>query len=328
VDIRLADLDDEVEMMELATLLEACRVVDAPFRHPRSVQMLVGELRYGWDLEPDVPYVAYDEEELVAHGSIYVTEWDNRELAWLGVSVHPQRRCGGVGSRVLRHLEGRARKLGRPLLGTDAWDGSPGVAFALSLGYDKKSQAVMRRQDLAQVDLADVRRLYEDAETHAAAYELLRLRGPMPEDMLEEFCRVAASINDAPLDDLEFEDEVYAPQRVRDHERASELRHLDCYRVVARHRRTGELGGHTTVMLNRLAPTTADQEDTAVAPQHRGQRLGLALKADMLLWLAEAEPQLRTVDTWNTESNDHMIRINERLGYRPLGRELQFQKRV
>ena len=46
----------------------------------------------------------------------------------------------------------------------------------------------------------------------------------------------------------------------------------------------------------------------------------------MLLWLAEAEPQLATVDTWNAESNDHMIAVNEALGYRVMGRELQFQK--
>ena len=48
----------------------------------------------------------------------------------------------------------------------------------------------------------------------------------------------------------------------------------------------------------------------------------------MMRWLAEAEPQLETLDTWNAESNDHMIGVNERLGYRVMGRELQFQRRA
>ncbi len=48
----------------------------------------------------------------------------------------------------------------------------------------------------------------------------------------------------------------------------------------------------------------------------------------MLLWLAEVEPQVETVDTWNAESNDHMIAVNEVLGYRILGREIQFQKAI
>ena len=48
----------------------------------------------------------------------------------------------------------------------------------------------------------------------------------------------------------------------------------------------------------------------------------------MLLWLAEVEPQVDTVDTWNAESNDHMIAVNEALAYRVMGRALQYQKSV
>ena len=47
----------------------------------------------------------------------------------------------------------------------------------------------------------------------------------------------------------------------------------------------------------------------------------------MLRWLADEEPQLETVDTWNAESNGPMVAVNERLGYRVMGRELQFQRR-
>jgi hypothetical protein len=65
-----------------------------------------------------------------------------------------------------------------------------------------------------------------------------------------------------------------------------------------------------------------------VLQQHRGHRLGLLLKTGMLLWLAEAEPQLESVDTWNTETNDFMIRVNEQLGYRVMGRGVQYQRRL
>ena len=61
---------------------------------------------------------------------------------------------------------------------------------------------------------------------------------------------------------------------------------------------------------------------------HRGHRLGLLLKAEMNLWLAGAEPQLRTVDTWNAESNDHMIAVNEMLAYRWMARGLEYMSTV
>jgi hypothetical protein len=97
-------------------------------------------------------------------------------------------------------------------------------------------------------------------------------------------------------------------------------------RLVARHRVSGELAGHTVVCVEGQRPAVAHQHDTAVARAHRGHRLGMLLKAGMVLWLAESEPQVQTVDTWNAESNDHMIAVNEALGYRVMGRELQFQK--
>jgi hypothetical protein len=61
---------------------------------------------------------------------------------------------------------------------------------------------------------------------------------------------------------------------------------------------------------------------------HRGHRLGVLLKTEMNLWLRDAQPQLVSIDTWNAESNDHMIEVNEAMGYRIMGRELEFQKTI
>jgi hypothetical protein len=97
---------------------------------------------------------------------------------------------------------------------------------------------------------------------------------------------------------------------------------------VAREKASGALAGHTVIAVDEERPAIGDQHDTAVSRAHRGHRLGLLLKAGMLLWLAEVEPQLETVDTWNAESNDHMIEVNERLGYRVMGREVQFQRSI
>ena len=36
----------------------------------------------------------------------------------------------------------------------------------------------------------------------------------------------------------------------------------------------------------------------------------------MLHWLAEAEPQLKVIETWNQADNAYMINVNEAIGYR------------
>ena len=50
------------------------------------------------------------------------------------------------------------------------------------------------------------------------------------------------------------------------------------------------------VLTHPLQPHVGGQGDTAVARHHRGHRLGLLLKIDMIRWLAEVEPQLKVPD--------------------------------
>jgi hypothetical protein len=220
------------------------------------------------------------------------------------------------------------RAMGRTLVGMDGWESDRTTGFARATGFEKKSQAINRRQHLQELPPGLAKEVHAEALAHAGDYELLRLAGESPDDLLHELAEVSAAINDAPLDDLEIEDEVYTADRVRAYETAQRLSGRRLYRVVARHRATGELAGHTVIAVDAERPAIGDQHDTAVARAHRGHRLGALVKADMMLWLAEAEPQLETVDTWNAESNDHMIGVNERLGYRIVARAHEFQRRV
>ena len=70
------------------------------------------------------------------------------------------------------------------------------------------------------------------------------------------------------------------------------------------------------------------QFDTSVVRAHRGHRLGLLLKIEMLRWLGDVEPQLRVLDTWNAATNEHRIAVNERLGYRVIGEAIEWQRHL
>jgi len=58
------------------------------------------------------------------------------------------------------------------------------------------------------------------------------------------------------------------------------------------------------------------------------RRLGLALKVANLQLLQGLPPDARRVTTYNGEVNSHMIGVNERLGFRPVERLGEFQKRL
>jgi GNAT superfamily N-acetyltransferase len=157
---------------------------------------------------------------------------------------------------------------------------------------------------------------------------VVRRIGATPNEELEALAEMTAAINDAPTDDLDIEDEVFPAERVRNYESAQLARGYRFHRVFARHRETGQLAGHTVVVVDGERPHLAEQHDTSVVRAHRGHRLGLLLKADLLLWLRETQPQVESIDTWNAESNDHMIEVNEKLGYRIMGRALAFQRGI
>jgi GNAT superfamily N-acetyltransferase len=318
--------DDTGAVHEALRLRNAAHAVDSPWNPPTLPTAYDGMLRHGWDGEPAVPYLMTVDGRTVGLGTVSLSERDNTHLAWLSVTIDPECRRRGHGQRLFDRLVEETRAAGRTSIGADAWDGSPGVAFAERQGMERKSQAIQRRQHLAEVEGGLVQKLYDEAVGAAGDYELLRLVGRTPPELTDALVELMAAINDAPTDDLDIEDEVFSPERLAAYEDASAAQGQRLYRLVARHRGTGELGGHTVVGIETERPTSAHQHDTAVARAHRGHRLGLLLKSGMLLWLAEAEPQVETVDTWNAESNDHMIGVNELLGYRVMARELQLQK--
>ncbi|MGI9157788.1 MAG: GNAT family N-acetyltransferase [Marmoricola sp.] len=320
---------DDAGAIRLAVEIEnAHHAVDCPWLHPLTVYRQEMEMRHGWDGETGSWFLAYDAGVPVGLLSLDTSEWDNRDLAWLGVAIHPAHRRRGHGTRALSLLQQLAAQMGRSLVGIDGWD-APGVhAFADATGFARKSQAIHRRLHYADVDLDVVRALRDGAAGAAAAYELVGVTGHTPGAMLGAVAGLSAAINDAPTDDLEYEDEVYPPERIRDYEDAQAEAGFRLHRLLARHRESGELVGHTVVALDSERPTQSEQHDTSVVAAHRGHRLGLLLKAEMILRLAYDEPQLELVDTWNAESNLHMIGVNDQRGYRALGRELAFQRRL
>jgi hypothetical protein len=124
------------------------------------------------------------------------------------------------------------------------------------------------------------------------------------------------AMNDAPADDPSQEEESWSADRVAAYEQTMATRRQTIHRVLVRHRATGMWVGHTLVCLDELRPRIAFQEDTSVVREHRGHRLGLLMKTEMLLWIAELRPEVEAVDTWNATSNHHLIAVNETLGAR------------
>lgn len=320
-EMRLVRVDprDRAAVTAMVDLHNAAQRLDDPDGHPGIPELVARWMEYGWDLDPGERYLhlAADSDEPLAVLEIQLPSRDNLHLVNGGIVVHPDHRRLGHGTALVAELVRRTREAGRRTiwLGT-AEDDLGARAFLEANGFHYASHDARRRQVLADVDQAAVDRLHARAREAAADYELARLVPPLPDVVLEELVEVTAAINDAPMGDLTFEDEVFDLERLRAIETAQQGRGDRIYRIAARHRQTGVIGGHTMVDLNPLDPTHAGQGDTAVHRDHRGHRLGMLLKIEMMRWLAEVEPQIVDLTTWNHADNRYMIDVNEAIGYR------------
>jgi GNAT superfamily N-acetyltransferase len=316
------DVDDVRAAVDIGN---AALAEDAPWSHPALEERFVAHLRLGWDCEPPTPYLLRADRCPVGFAELALTQRENTHLGWVSVAVRPDHRRRGYGTALFERMAEEARSAGRTSIGAEGWDCPEVLSFAARFGLEPRSRGMYRRQHLKEIDRSRLRASYDEAAAVAGDYELLRVVGRTPAELRAPVAELAAAINDAPTDDLEIEDMVLSPERLGEYEEAMLARGDRLYRLVARHRDSGALAGHTVVAVESLRPEVARQHDTAVARAHRGHRLGLFLKAGMLLWLAGAEPQIETMDTHNAESNHHMIAVNEALGYRVTARAVEFQ---
>jgi GNAT superfamily N-acetyltransferase len=300
---------------EIASVVNAAGAVDAPHVEPISGAYMQRALRHGWDgrgVENVV--VGRVDGRLAAYAEIELPTWDNHHMAFVELFVRPEHRGSGLGRDIVDQVHALMKTADRTLIVANAWAGSHLERFWLDQGLESASAAAQRRLIPADLDWPQLQAILAESATASADYEIVEVPQPVPDDMIDGMLELQRTMNDAPLDDLALEDEVWTEERYRGHEQALAHRGMRNIVLAARDSTTAELAGYTAVVVEDERPHLGFQEDTVVARQHRGHRLGLRLKIEMLRLLREREPQIRQIDTWNAVSNRHMIAVNEAIG--------------
>lgn len=262
-------------------------------------------------------------DEPVGMGGLLLPQRDNRESAMFMVAVHPDHRRHGAGSLLLSVVMDRARHHGRRTLVTECGappetiDSVPGVGFAKAKGFETAITNVVRRIRLPVPD-ESLASLEARTATSTEGYRLESWIDVCPEEYVDQYAELCAALStDAPQGDLALEPEVWDAERVRARERHNRKSGATTYTSVAV-APDGGLAGHTLVTVSRDHGGVGFQDDTLVRAEHRGHRLGLALKVANLREIQRARSDLRAIRTQNADENAAMIRVNEQLGFEPI----------
>ena len=275
---------------------------------------------------------------VAASAELTWTHVDNRHVLEFELEVHPRFRRRGVGTALLAEVERRAGADGRTALvgytpqpipgGPHRSDG--GCRFAERSGYTNSQQEIHRRVDLTTVDETVLEERLADAWAKADGYRLVQWTGMPADDYLIEGMAYLDSrlMADAPMGDLDLQPLSDDADRIRGDIQRSRDRGMLVLNTGVRHVDSGRLVAWSDIHVNPGHETDAFQGITIVDSEHRGHRLGSIVKIENQRLLRRYRPMLRYVHTWNAESNDFMIDINEAVGYRAVDRWIGYQKRL
>ncbi|OEU90474.1 acetyltransferase [Streptomyces abyssalis] len=250
------------------------------------------------------------------------TDAGQAHLAELAVHVHPVERRKGVASRLLDAAVAAARSDAGRCLAARAVAGSPGERFLRARGFRKVLTLRYARLPLADVATTGLAGIVERPHP---GYRLASWQGTVPGDLARTFAAVRRAMDDMPVDDAELPTVTWDVDRVRAAAKAVEERGDRLHTVVALDTSDGSVAGFTELVVPGNGTGDGMHYGTGVLPEHRGHGLGRWMKAESVRQARARYPDLGGLLTDTAESNTHMRRINDSLGYAPTHTESGYQ---
>ncbi|MFJ7043555.1 GNAT family N-acetyltransferase [Streptomyces sp. JV178] len=257
-------------------------------------------------------------------GSAFLRLFDKEgqtHLAELELTVHPAERRRGVGTALLDAAVGAARSERRRTVVAQARQGSPGDVFLAARGFRDVLTLTYARLDPADLDLDHVRRV---AEQPRPGYHLTAWAGVVPADLAETYAASRRAMDDMPMGDTDYGAVVWDVERLVAAAETIEKRGDSLHTVAAVDSSDGTIVGFSELVLPAGGEGDGQHYGTAVLPEHRGHGLASKMKAEAVLHAHSLYPGIALL-TDTAEDNAPMRRVNDRLGYRPTHRAVEYQ---
>jgi GNAT superfamily N-acetyltransferase len=279
--------------------------------------------------------------------SVLERQRDDTEVGWLEVQVLPEFQRRGIGRALSDASERIARELGLTRLITYAVSAdAPGerlvaptgfgavpagnreVRFLLARGWTLEQ--VERGSRLAlPADPTALAALRAAAEKHSRDYRVLTWAGATSAELLDDLAILQTRMStDAPSAGLDITEDIWDADRVREMDAVFGASPRARLTAAAREIATGRLVAITNMDVPVDVDRSANQWATLVLREHRGHRLGLAVKLANLAQLMRDHPGHPSITTINASENEHMLAVNRSMGFTPIAYEASFQRKL
>lgn len=244
---------------------------------------------------------------------------DELQVANIEAMVLPEARRQGVATALVETVVPVLKELGQTSI--MSWpcleiSHEAGTSMCAKYGLSQRQEERCSRVAVADINEDLMSSWIASAADSAAGYRVESWISQTPDDLIDLWCTAMEGMGDAPLDDLDFN----YPTRERDDQRKADEVLVDAGFMLFRSLAIGPDGdaaGLSEIYVHRERPQIGHQGDTTVLEAHRGHRLGKWLKAANYRHAASHTPELSVLETYNAQSNDHMLSINVAMGFEP-----------
>lgn len=273
--------------------------------------------------------VALVDGHVVAGAMVWLPTEDNLDNAWVILDVDPAVRRRGIGRALFAEVErdlppDRTNLVIPAKVPAGTADTHPYRLWADAVGLSLSTVGTLRHLPLP-VDAAHLDALDPGPR---AGYRIESFVDGIDERWQQDVGWLKGLVDvDSPTGDLEWEPSPLSPEHYREELRRTVAVGGHYVESIAVHEDSGRVVGYTQLDVQADPDRPVMQEGTLVLDEHRGHRLGLALKIANLRTLARLGVPNPRISTGNDDANGPMIAINEQLGFVPTELELIFVKR-
>lgn len=248
----------------------------------------------------------------------------NKHLLNASIGVLTPHRRHGIATTLLRMVYDVMTEHSKTVL-TFWTEEDDGHAFLKRIGAEVKQEAAENRLKLAEVDRQMVSDWVKQGRERNPETELIFFENRIPADRFDEVAPVLSELlNTIPFDELDHGDIVITPEMMKEwYDRMDQLG-ADHHTLITREK-DGTISGMTDVEFSPQLADRVGQNFTGVHPDHRGRGLGKWLKAAMLEYIFNRYPDAIWIVTGNANSNDPMLGINKKLGFKKHRSETAYQ---
>jgi GNAT superfamily N-acetyltransferase len=321
VEIRELDIGDDLVLRDAYDLMRRSEILGRPTVPYWSFEEFRGAVRAADGGERQELLGAYDGAVLTGTALLYSFLLDNTDKAWVKINVDPQARRRGIGRALVDEVEQRVKADSRTMLLGEARlpfgerETHGYRSFAEVCGYELANIEVVRNLALPVEDSV-IQGWIDSAAPAHEGYTIETLVDEIPDDLVEDLCVLIGQLAvDAPTGAVDFEEEVFTPERLRERREAARAMGRSVFETVALTPERQVVAHSTLAVSANGSSTDVYQWGTFVHREHRGHRLGLATKAHNLRAVQSAYPEMSRVTTQNAETNGYMVSINETMGF-------------